>query len=141
MLAAALRICLESQLGQASLRVEPLSGSWTAIDEPQWTRLGAPTARLDDTAVLGTEVLHPSGAASIVIGPLSGEHYKIFTPGHAGHDLTDGFAPEPIHYDLVLEIEDLRYPPGLLGLRHLGVDMWLARSDLEGVKTQMIVGV
>ena len=144
MLAAALRICLESQLGQATLRVEPLSGSWTAIDEPQWTRLGAPTARLDDSAVLGTEVLHPSGAASIVIGPLSGEHYKIFTPGHAGHDLTraltDGFTPEPIHYDLVLEIEDLRYPPGLLGLRHLGVDMWLARSDLEGVKTRMVVG-
>lgn len=145
MLAAALRICLEDQLGPADLRVEPLSGSWTAIDEPQWTRLGTATARLEDTAVLGTEVLHPSGAANIVIGPLSGEHYKIFTPGHAGHDLTraltSSFTPEPIHYDLVLEIEDLRYPPGILGLRHLGVDMWLARSDLEGVKTRMVVGV
>lgn len=145
MLAAALRICLEDQLGRAELRVDPFTGAWTPIDEQQWTRLGAPTARLEDSAVLGTEVLHPSGAANIVIGPLSGEHYRIFTPGHIGHDLaralTDGFTPEPIRYDLVLEIEDLRYPPGILGLRRLGVDMWLARSDLEGVKTQMVVGV
>jgi len=145
MLAVALRIALADQLGNATLHVEPLSGAWMPIDESQWTRLGSSSARLDDTAVLGTEVMHPSGAAQVVIGPLSGEHYKIFTPGSIGHSnvqaLTAGFTPEPIHYDLVLEIEDLTYPPGILGLRKLGEDLWLARSDLKGVHTRMVVGV
>ena len=145
MLAVALRIALADQLGNARLHVEPLSGAWMPIDESQWTRLGGPSARLDDTAVLGTEVMHPSGAAQVVIGPLNGEHYKIFTPGSIGHAnvkaLTAGFTPEPIHYDLVLEIEDLTYAPGILGLRKLGEDLWLARSDLKGVHTRMVVGV
>ena len=145
MLAVALRIAVADQLGAAKLRVEPLSGAWMPIDESQWTRLGTATARLDHTSVLGTEVLHPSGAAQIVVGPLSGEHYKVFTPGGIGHAnvraLTSGFTPEPIHYDLVLEIEDLTYPPGILGLRHLGKDLWLARSDHKGVNTRMVVGV
>lgn len=145
MLAVALRIALADQLGNAKLHVEPLSGAWMPIDESQWTRLGSPSARLDDSAVLGTEVMHPAGAAQVVIGPLSGEHYKIFTPGSIGHAnvqaLTAGFTPEPIHYDLVLEIEDLTYAPGVLGLRKLGVDLWLARSDLKGVHTRMVVGV
>jgi len=143
MLAAALRICLEEQLGSATLRVEPLTGGWTALDESQWNRLGTSTARLDDSTVLGTEVLHPSGAAQIVIGPLDGERYKLFTPGGAGHNvaciLSDSFTPEPIHYDLILEIEDLRYPPGLLGLRRLGEDLWLARGDHHGLSTRMTV--
>lgn len=145
MLAAALRICLGDQLGAAALRVEPLSGGWTALDESQWNRLGTATARLDDSAVLGTEVLHPSGAAQVVVGPLDGERYKLFTPGGPGYvvtrALTDGFTPEPIRYDLVLEIEDLRYPPGLLGLRRLGEDLWLARSDHHGLSTTMTVPV
>ena len=145
MLAAALRICLEDHLGTAKLRVEPLSGGWVALDEPQWNRLGTATARLDDNAVLGTEVLHPSGAAQVVIGPLDGERYKLFTPGGPGHTttriLTAGFTPEPIHYDLVLEIEDHRYPTGLLGVRHLGEDLWLARSDHGGLSTRMTVPI
>lgn len=145
MLAAALRILLEDQLGQASLRVEPLSGSWMAIDKPQWTLLGLGTACLGDTFVAGTEVLHPSGAAEIVIGPLSGEHYKVFTPGQIGYrrvlEVTGGFAPEPIHYDLVLEIEDLTYPPAILGMRCLGEDFWLEHGEHRGVSTRMVVEV
>ncbi len=125
--------------------VDPFSGAWMPIDESQWTRLGGGNARLGDSSVLGTEVLHPSGAAQIVVGPLGGEHYKVFTPGGAGHGLvralTEGFTPEPIHYDLVLEIEDMSYPPGILGLRRLGEDLWLARSDRKGVNTRMVVAV
>lgn len=144
-LAAALRIALAPHLGPAQLRVEPLSGGWTALDEAQWTRLGTASAHLGDPFVLGTEVQHPAGAADIVIGPLSGEHYKVFTPGAPGHALVravaDGFTPEPIRYDLVLEIEDLRYPPGILGARSLGQDLWLARADHGGLRTRMVVPV
>lgn len=145
MLTAALRILLGDQLGQAHLRVDAFSGTWMAIDETQWTRLGAPTARLGDTAIAGTEVFHPAGAAQVVIGPLRGDHYHIFTPGHLGHtrlsELTEGFAPDPLRYDLILEIEDMAYPPGILGQRHLGKDLWLARSDRKGVSTRMTVPV
>lgn len=143
MLAAALRILLENHLGPAQLRVEALAGQWMPIDEPQWTRLGAPTARLGDTAIAGTEVFYPAGAAQIVIGPLTGDHYRLFTPGHLPHariaHLTQAFAPDPIHYDLVLDIEDLALPPGILGQRHLGEDLWLARTDHRGVKDRKVI--
>ncbi len=143
MLAAALQIILDDQLGQATLRVEPMSGGWMPIDEPQWTRLGLGSAVLGESFVAGTEVLHPTGAAKVVIGPLSGEHYKVFTPGQVGFaralELTAGFAPEPVHYDLVLEIEDIDYPPAILGKRHLGDDFWLAHSEHRGVSTKKTV--
>jgi len=143
MLAAALRICLGDHLGPATLHIEALSGGWTALDESQWNRLGSSTSRLDDNAVLGTEVIHPAGAAQVVIGPLDGERYKLFTPGGPAHALacavTDGFTPEPIHYDLVLEIEDYDYPAGLLGMRRLAQDLWLARDEHLGLSTRMIV--
>lgn len=145
MLSAALQILLKDHLGGANLRVEPFSGGWMPIDRPQWTLLGLGTACLGDTFVAGTEVLHPSGAAEIVIGPLTGEVFKKFTPGHLPYQqvaqLTAGFAPEPIHYDLILEIEDLSYPPAILGVRHLGDDFWLAHSDHAGVSTKKRVAV
>ena len=143
MLAAALRIVLADQLGRARVHVDAFTGTWMPIDQAQWTRLGHPTARLGDTAIAGTEVFYPAGAAQISIGPLLGDHYQIFTPGHLGHarirELTDSFAPDPLRYDLVLEIEDMAYPPGLLGQRYLGKDLWLARSDTAGVSTRMQV--
>ncbi len=143
MLGAALQIILEDQLGQAKLRIEPMSGGWMAIDESQWTRLGLGSAVLGESFVAGTEVLHPTGAARVVIGPLSGEHYKVFTPGQIGFaralELTAGFAPEPVHYDLILEIEDRNYPPAILGKRHLGDDFWLAHSEHRGVSTTKTV--
>jgi len=142
-LLGALRIVLEAHLGPAQLRVEALSGEWMPIDAPQWTRLGTPTAILGDTTIAGTEVFYPAGAARIVIGPLTGDHYQLFTPGHLPHariaQLTQAFAPDPIHYDLVLDIEDLALPPGILGQRHLGEDLWLARSDHRGVKDRKII--
>lgn len=145
MLAVALRICLAAELGGAALRVEALSGAWMPIDPSQWSRLGDATTGLGDTAVLGTEALHPAGAAQVVIGPVGGEQHAVFLPGGAAHDrlraLTRGFTPEPLHYDLVLEIEDMTYPPGLLGLRRLGQDLWLARSDHRGVRTRVVVPV
>jgi type VI secretion system protein ImpH len=145
MLEAALHIVLEDQLGSASLRVEPLSGEWTAIDRSQWTRLGSVTARLGESFVAGTEVEHPAGAADIVIGPLSGEHHKVFTPGGVGYarvrDLSEGFVPEPIAYNLVLEIQDMTYPPAILGRRSLGTDFWLAHSEHSGVATRKVVPV
>lgn len=145
MLTAALRTLLTDQLGPAQIRVDAFAGTWMLLDETQWTRLGTSTALLGDTAIAGTEVFHPAGAAQIVIGPLRGDHYHIFTPGHLGHarisELTESFAPDPLRYDLLLEIEDMAYPPGILGQRHLGKDLWLARSDRKGLSTRMTVAL
>jgi type VI secretion system protein ImpH len=143
LLTAALRILLENHLGAAHLHVEAFSGGWMPIDAPQWSTFGAPTARLGDTAVLGTEVFYPAGAARIVIGPLRGDEYRKFTPGHLPHariaQFTRQFSPDPIQFDLILDIEDLALPPGILGQRSLGEDLWLARSDHRGVKDRKTI--
>lgn len=136
MLEAALRITLDDCLGEATVRVEPFTGEWMPIDPSEVARLGSETARVASTAVLGTSVLHRSGAARVVVGPLSGDNYKEFTPGGRAHDraldLLDAFLDEPLHLDMVLEIQDMSYPPGKLGERRLGDDLWLARSKRAG---------
>ncbi len=69
-------------------------------------------------------------------------HFRMSaSPGIVGRiaQLTQAFAPDPIHYDLVLDIEDLALPPGILGQRHLGEDLWLARSDHRGVKDRKVI--
>jgi len=138
MLAAALRIATEAKLGQAALRVEAFAGGWMSLDESQWTRLGEATAVLGETAIAGTEVFYPAGAANIIIGPLTGDYYETFTPGSASFarisKITRDFTPDPIHFDLVLEIEDYAHPPGILGQRRLGEDLWLAFHEHRGIK-------
>lgn len=142
MFAEALGIVLEEFLGGAQIRCEPLTGSWMPIDKEQWTRLGTATAVLGDTAVLGSNALHPSGAARVIIGPLTGEGHKAFTAGGEGHirarELLDLLVPEPVRVELVLEIEDLAYPSGRLGERRLGVDFWLARSRAGGTTARVV---
>jgi type VI secretion system protein ImpH len=136
MLEAALRIVLDDCLGEARVRVEPFTGEWMAIDPSEVARLGSDTARVAMTSVLGTSVLHRSGAARVQVGPLSGDTYKEFTPGGRAHDraldLLDAFLDEPLHLDMVLEIQDMSYPPGRLGERRLSDDLWLARSKRAG---------
>lgn len=136
MLEAALRIVLDDCLGEARVIVEPFTGEWMAIDPSEVARLGSDTARVAMTSVLGTSVLHRSGAARVQVGPLSGDTYKEFTPGGKAHDraldLLDAFLDEPLHLDMVLEIQDMSYPPGRLGERRLADDMWLARSKRAG---------
>lgn len=143
MLEAALRIALDDCLGSAQIRCEPFTGEWMPIDPTEWSRLGEDTAALGSTSVLGTSVMHRSGAARIVIGPLSGDNYKEFTAGGRAHErvseLLDIFLDEPLHLDMVLEIQDMTYPAARLGERRLGDDLWLARSKQSGLVTRMTV--
>jgi type VI secretion system protein ImpH len=143
MLEAAMKIVLDDCLGEARVRCEPFTGEWMPIDPAEWSRLGSDTAGVGMSAVLGTSVMHRSGAARVVVGPLTGDNYKEFTPGGRAHaraaDLLDAFLDEPLHLDMVLEIQDMTYPPARLGERHLGDDLWLARSKTSGLTTRMNV--
>lgn len=143
MLEAALKIALDDCLGAAQIRCEPFTGEWMPIDPAEWSRLGEDTAAVGVTAVLGTSVMHRSGAARIVVGPLSGDNYKEFAAGGRAHErvaeLLDVFLDEPLHLDMVLEIQDMTYPPARLGERRLGDDLWLARSKQSGLTTRMTV--
>lgn len=143
LLEAALKISLDDCLGRAQVRCDPFTGEWMEIDRTEWSRLGTETSRVGVTSVLGTQVLHRSGAARVVVGPLSGDNYKEFTPGGRAYErameLLDIVLDEPLHLDMVLEIQDMTYPPAKLGERHLGDDLWLARSGRSGLTTKMNV--
>lgn len=125
MLAAALRLALGDSLGDATVRVDPWTGDWSPIDPDQHTRLGEATAHLGDTAVLGTEIFHPAGAATIVIGPLAAADTRDFLPGGRAHAriaaVCRGFTP--VRLDLAIELRTR--PPALLDERRLGEDFWL----------------
>ena len=139
MFAEALSIALEDQLGGAQVRCEPLTGAWMPIDEEQWTRLGMGTSGLGETAVLGSRTLNPSGAARLVIGPLSGDRHKAFLTGGEAHvrarEALDLLVPEPVRVELELEICEHIVGLGRLGERCVGVDFWLARSQTAAPTT------
>lgn len=143
LLAAALRIALADHLGTAAIRIEPWTGGWTPIAPDQWTHLGESTAVLGDTAVLGTEVFDPAGAARIVLDPLAGAQARAFAPGGPAHAIAAAvcarFTPTPLSLELALDIEDLSYPPSALGERRLGEDLWLWSSDHPGTRTRHLV--
>jgi type VI secretion system protein ImpH len=125
MLAAALRLALGDLLGDAGVRVDPWTGGWLPIDPDQHTRLGDATALLGDTAVLGTEIFHPAGAATIVIGPLAGADTREFLPGGRAHARIAAVCRRFTAVRLDLAIELRSRPPALLDERRLGEDFWL----------------
>ena len=143
MLEAGLRVALDGWLGQARVRCTPFTGDWMEIDRPEWSRLGGHNASVGATTVLGTMVMHRAGGAGIHIGPLSGDSYRNFMPGgpaHARvHEFTGTFLMSPVRLEMVLEIEDMTYPPGRLGERRMGDDLWLARSGQAGLATKIRV--
>lgn len=143
MLAAGLRIALDGLLGDAEVRCRPFTGDWMEIDRPEWSRLGAHNASLGASSVLGTMVMHRAGGARINIGPLSGDAYRQFLPGGLAHarvlDFRSAFIKAPVQLEMVLEVLDMTYPPGRLGERRLGDDLWLARSGKAGLATEIRV--
>jgi type VI secretion system protein ImpH len=145
MLEAGLRIVLDGMLDKATVVCNPFTGEWMEIDRPEWSRLGAGQAVLGNTSVLGTSVIHRAGAASVNIGPLSGNTYREFMPGGAAHNrvqaMLAAFVTAPVQLEMVLSIEDMTYPPGRLGQRHLGDDLWLARTSKAGLATTIRVPV
>lgn len=125
LLAAALRLALDDSLGEATIRVDPWTGGWLPIDPDQHTRLGESTAILGDTAVLGTEIFHPAGAATIVIGPLAAADTREFLPGGRAHARIAAICRRFTTVRLDLAVEMRSRPPALLDERRLGEDLWL----------------
>ena len=143
MFAAGLRIALDGLLDDAEVRCSPFTGDWMEIDKPEWSRLGGVNAGVGVSSVLGTMVMHRAGGACINIGPLSGDAYRQFLPGGLGHarvlEMRSAFIKAPVQLELVLEVQDMTYPPGRLGERRLGDDLWLARSGKTGLATEIRV--
>ena len=143
MLEAGLRIALDGWLDRAQIRCSPFTGDWMEIDRPEWSRLGGINAALASSSVLGTTVMHRAGGARINVGPLSGDAYRQFMPGGQAHarvqEFTGAFLSAPVKLEMVLEVEDMTYPPGRLGQRKLGDDLWLARSGKAGLATKIRV--
>ncbi len=143
MLAAGLRIVLDGMLDEAEVRCAPFTGDWMEIDRPEWSRLGGTNASVGVSSVLGTMVMHRAGGARVHIGPLSGDAYRQFLPGGAAYARVQGmkaaFLKAPVELEMVLEVQDMTYPPGRLGERRLGDDLWLARSGKAGLATEIKV--
>lgn len=112
-----------------TLRCELIGDAWTPLAAEHHTRLGGPAARLGDTAALGTALRLPSAAARLHLGPLPATAVAALRPGTPLHArlcaLLAIFIPEPITLDLVIELEDLSFPPCLLGQQTLGRDLFL----------------
>jgi type VI secretion system protein ImpH len=145
MLEAGLRIALDGWLDRAQVRCSPFTGDWMEIDRPEWSRLGGTNAALAASSVLGTTVMHRAGGARINVGPLSGDAYRQFMPGGQAHarvqEFTGAFLSAPVKLEMVLEVEDMTYPPGRLGERRMGDDLWLARSGRTGLATKIKVAL
>jgi type VI secretion system protein ImpH len=145
LLEAGLRIVLDGMLDKATVVCHPFTGEWMEIDRPEWSRLGGTNATLGNSSVLGTSVIHRAGAASVNIGPLSGNTYREFLPGGAAHtrvqEMLAAFVAAPVQLEMVLSVEDMTYPPGRLGQRRLGDDLWLARTSTTGLATTIRVPV
>lgn len=145
MLEAGLRIALEGWLDRAQIRCSPFTGDWMEIDRPEWSRLGGTNAALAASSVLGTTVMHRAGGARINVGPLTGDAYRQFMPGGQAHarvrEFTGAFLSAPVKLEMMLEVEDMTYPPGRLGERKLGDDLWLARSGRTGLATKIRVAL
>lgn len=143
MLEAGLRIALDGWLDRARIRCAPFTGDWMEIDRPEWSRLGGTNAAVSSSAVLGTMVMHRAGGARVTVGPLSGDAYRSFMPGGPAYarvqEFTGAFLEAPVKLEMVLEIEDMTYPPGRLGERRMGDDLWLARSKQAGLATKIRV--
>ena len=114
---------------RCALRCEPVSDRWTPLAPDQHSRLGGASARLGDTAALGVAVRLPGTAARLILGPLPASALDALRPGGPAHTqlcaLLADFIPEPLDLELILELEDMSLPPGRLGQRTLGRDLWL----------------
>ena len=112
-----------------TLRCEPIPDRWTALPPDQHSRLGRASARLGDTAMLGLAVHLPGTAARLTLGPLPASALETLRPGGPAHAqlcaLLADFIPEPLDLELILELDDMSLPPGRLGQRVLGRDLWL----------------
>ena len=141
--AAGLEQYLRAHLGLETLRIRPCVESTAHIPRSQRLRLGRPSARLGDTAVLGEQMVDLAGTFRIEIGPTDVPSARRFLPGSADLvklvRLTRLYVHDPLKIELRLRIRAESVPPlrlterAQLGLGHL---TWLSPGgNLEGQAT------
>jgi type VI secretion system protein ImpH len=147
--AVGLELFLRSHFGLDSLRVEACVEHRARVPGSQTLRLGRPTARLGETAVLGEYVVDRSGRFRVVLGPIDLASARRFLPGSDELPrlvkLVRLYVRDPLDFELQIripaaQIAPLRLTPrAQLGLGHL---TWLSPDGRhEGRATLTVRGV
>lgn len=131
--AAGLEQYLRAHLDLTTLHIHPCVESIARVPRSQLCRLGRPSARLGDTAVLGERMVDLAGTFRIEIGPTDVPSARRFLPGSADLvklvRLARLYVHDPLHIELRLRIRAESVPPlrlterAQLGLGHL---TWLS---------------
>jgi len=138
----ALRIALRDLLGEETVevRLEEMTGSSTSIREGERMRLGARTARLGRSAVLGARVRDPSSGIRLHVGPVSEGGRDAFLEGDLGvrtaRAVTSRFTHHPVDIEILLRWRAERAAGFRLGGpsgARLGVDTSLGAARHEHV--------
>jgi type VI secretion system protein ImpH len=131
--AVGLEQLLRSHFDLEVIRIESCRERRANIPVAQTLRLGRPTARLGDSAVLGERVVDRASTFLIVLGPFDVSNARRFLPG--GDEmlklvrLTRLYVRDPLHFRLELRVPAENVPPlrlterAKLGLGHL---TWLS---------------
>jgi len=131
--AAGLQQLLRTHFELGTIRVEACREIRANIPFAQRLRLGRPSARLGDNAVLGERVVDRASSFRIVLGPFDVANARRFLPG--GDELlrlvrlVRLFVRDPLHFRLELRVPAENVPPlrlterAKLGLGHL---TWLS---------------
>ncbi len=124
---------LRAHLEVPTLRVRPCVAHAARVPASQSLRLGRPSARLGETAVLGERVADRAGTFRIEFGPFDVASARRFLPGSDDLTrlvrLTRLYVRDPLNVELLLRIPAEGVPPlrlterARLGLGHL---TWLS---------------
>ncbi len=115
----ALSEILGETLAGAPLSLEQFTGGWVNFEPSQRISLGRANSALGDSFVLGTRALHPAHRAKVVIGPISPDLAREFSPGGDQfvrvRQLAERLSGEPIGFELELLVTEDAYPPFVIG--------------------------
>lgn len=130
----ALRVAVAEFLGDASLQVQPWAGTWTTIAPHQILRLSTGTAHIGSHAILGGRCVHLDGKARVLVGPLTVEQLDVFSRSGPAFSRIKALLlkvfPEPLEWELALDVEVPASERCKLGERRLSTDLWL-ESDVS----------
>jgi type VI secretion system protein ImpH len=128
----ALRDVCGEALGDATIEILQFAGGWSPLDPSQRTLLAVSNSVLGRSAVLGVQCFHRAGKAVIRIGPLRENFRRFLVDGDmypVVRELLELMSPEPIDFELDLELDARARPPFVLGResgQRIGVDTWLS---------------
>jgi type VI secretion system protein ImpH len=130
--ALGLETLLGDAFGATPVEVIPCVERIAKIPQSQTLRLGVAGCRLGVDTYLGDELPDRMGKFRIRLGPLTGTHFKRFSPGTEDFErlalLTDLYFVEPLEYDVELILAGSEARTVCLGdpmRASLGVDSWI----------------